>query len=169
MRDTFYRAWSIAILSVSVLIFCVTLFLVLGQNSKPKVVLAVSPETAETNIGKTFSVGVYFRGPDAGGINAADIRLKFDTQKVKLISALVGPYFNQPLQPIWKVEEGRFAVAANPAIGQPENAELSVLRLEFKALAKGKTELTFEANSKGYVSDKGGLVLTGNKGIVKIN
>ena len=169
MRRTFYHVWSIAILSVSVLIFCVTLFLVVGQNRLPEVTLALTPDNGEARAGKTLSVGVYFRGRDAGQVNAADIRLKYDPRALKLISATEGPFFNQPVRVRWSQESGRFALTANPTVEQSENSDLSVLRLEFQVLRKGETEISFDPESKAYVSGKGGTNPQPNAGIYKIN
>src|SRR3989344_8379303 len=141
MRHTFYRVWSVAILSVSVLIFCITIFLVVGQNRLPEVALALTPDNGGVQTGKTLLVGVYFRGRDAGQVNAADIRLKYDSRALKLVSATEGPFFNQPVRVRWNQESGRFSLTANPTVEQSENSELSVLRLEFQVLRKCETEI----------------------------
>lgn len=155
MHTNFYRTWSIAILSVSVLIFCVTVFLVVGQNQQSQVRLLLSPAQGEVKVGNEFSLAVQFSGRDAGTVNATDIRLDFDKTKLKLINALAGPYFRQPLVVKWDTDNGRFALASTPTVSQT-SVEGSVVRLTFKALQKGEAKIGF-FDSQAYVSKKGGV------------
>jgi len=156
MHSAFYRTWGIAILSVSVLIFCVTVILVLGQNQQPQVGLVLTPAKGEVKTGDEFSLSVRFSGRDAALVNATDIKLDFDKTKLKLVDALAGPYFEQPLVVKWDTDSGRFSFASSPTISSSSSLERSVVRLTFKALEKGKTEVSF-LDSEVYVSGKGGV------------
>lgn len=152
MRSKFYRAWSVAILAVSVLIFCVTIFLVLGQAARPQVAIEFKPEMSQVKRGEAFSVGVYFSGKDASRVSSIYLNLAYDTKKLKLEETLPGPYFVQPAVLSTQGYSGvQVALAQAPGVAGPFNPELSVVRLRFLPLEAGEVEVSISPESRVFV------------------
>lgn len=147
-KPKFFRLWGVAILSVSVLIFCMSVFLVVGQLRAPQVSVILTPDKVEVKKGEAVSVALYFRGADETRISSADIKLVYDKTKLKLEEMLPGPYFVQPV--VAGQSDERIALTADPGVAGDFNPELSFVRLRFMPLVVGDAEIGVSPESRVY-------------------
>jgi hypothetical protein len=153
-----HRMWSIAILSVCVIVFSITVLYVTSNQSgdSNSLTVALKSESESLKVGNPTTLNVYFSGLNAAQVLAADIRLKYDPALVKVTKVEPGPYYQQPYIVKSDLSKNIYALAANPAFSQSLNPMLSVVKFEITPLrATDALEFSLDAESKVYIEKKG--------------
>lgn len=157
-----HRMWSLAVLSLCVIIFSITVLYVTGQTSVKQAPLTVTlkSDTSDLKVGKPTIVNIYFSGLNASHVLGADFRVKYDSTLVKITHAEAGPFFNQPLIVKWDQVKNTFALASNPGVTQTLNPMLSVVKLEVTPLkAVDKLDITLDPATLVYIEKKGSATI----------
>jgi len=124
--------------------------------------LYLSPSAGSFFIGSTFNVSVFV---NTGGedVNAVEVNLKFDPEKIQVASPTAGKSFIEIwiAQPTYSNTRGTISfVGGVPSPGINTSAGL-VSTLTFRAIAPGKTSIVILENSKVLRNDsKGTNILT---------
>ena len=167
------KRWHIAILA-SLALVLIGLNLSFLKEKELQTSFVATPSNGEFRTGEVFSIGIYLAGRDAQGVTAAEVRLTFDEDSLKLISARPGPFFRQPLVIVWDEEGASFALSLNPQVSDPAkgapNPEFALLELEFLAVnPTAKAQVGFAPESQVYVYKRGGVYPSPFNGYYKIS
>lgn len=150
MRAKFYRVWSVAILSVSVLIFCVSIILVVGDFNTPSLGVIANSEKTSAKVGEATSVSFHFTGQSENSVDLVNLELIYDKSALDIKDVMPGPYFSQA-----EVAENGGIIRITPVEANfKRNSELSFLRVRFEILKEGETEVALGENSKFIVDGK---------------
>ena len=168
------KRWHIAILASFALILIGLNLSFLKEKERLQTSFVATPGNGEFRTGEIFSIGIYLAGRDAKEVTATEVRLTFDENSLKLISAKPGPFFRQPLVIIWDEEGASFSLSLNPQVSDPEkgaqNPEFALLELEFLAVnPTANAEVGFAPESQVYVYKKGGVYPAAFNGYYKIS
>ena len=165
----FQKSWLIAGLSLLVL-GMVAYFLVRDVSRRPDVMVNLSSRGGSYKVGQPFDVEVKFEGMDAGEVTAAEIKVNFDPQYLRLESARPAGYFVNPLKVKWDIASGVFVLAKTHAsVDTGKNIAPAIIFKFVPTSAKANLSVSLDQSSRVYVSKKGAIYPRGITGYYNIS
>lgn len=137
------------------------------KEDKPAVSFSLKPSQKDVKPGEKILLGLFLSGADARDITAAEVKLNFDREKMTLVSAKAGNFFNNPIEVLFDINNASFSLIENPAgdnLLGGANVENALIEFTFKSMSKSKMPVTSEdfeistdPQSVVFVSKKGAV------------